>query len=101
MKLLRSRFRFLSLLLACAFLAVVVLCAGTVLKEADISLPALPRLPVTAGPEASPSFSPSPDTTPAEDAEDPPSASPETSPEKNENPGLSPEPDPEYNVFGL
>ena len=97
MKQMRSRFRLLTLLLACAFLLALVLCAGGVLKTAGVTLDSLSSLPVL-------SVSPSPD----------PSASPEISPEAGSaspmpdetpspsvSPGTDNSPEPEYNVFGL
>ena len=39
MKLMRSRFRLIALLLACVFLLTAVVCAASVLKQAGVTLP--------------------------------------------------------------
>ncbi len=89
MKQLRSRFRFLSLLLTCAFLLTAVLCAGKALREANITLPSLPLPVVSLSPEASAS----PESVSVDASE--------SSPDENHAPGVTPEADQEYNVFGL
>ena len=84
MKLMKSRFRLISLLLTCAFIVALVFCAVACLKTSGITLPKLPELPVS-------SPSPSgeiPEQTPVMSSEP-------SSPEKTE------EPETEYNVFGL
>ncbi len=103
MKQMRSRFRLLTLLLVCAFLAVTAICTGTALKAAGITLSSLLSVPapsatgtVQPASSVSPGVSPDPGATPG------PSDS-------NGVPGLfrdlfgEPDnsPDPEYNVFGL
>ena len=97
MKQMRSRFRLISLLLACAFLLTAAVCTGTVLKTAGITLQSLIALPaslvsVSPDPSASNGFSPDPETTPA------PSGLPAA---EIETPGTDNTPEPEYNVFGL
>ena len=92
MKRMRSRFRLISLLLACIFLLTAVVCTGSVLKQAGIALPVVQQvLPVAESP--APEVSP-PDekvvTTPPEAAED------EKLPEE-----ATIQPDSEYNLFGL
>ena len=92
MKLLRSRIRLVSILVACAFLVTAALCAGTVLRAGGITLPSLPSLgqDILSGPSAGP-----------EDTPDPDPASPAAEPPENTLPGVTLSPDPEYNVFGL
>lgn len=89
MKQMRSRFRLLSLLLACAFLLAMVLCAGKALKAAGITLSSLSSvtsLVTTASPD--------PGSPPAESTESP-------LPDGNPAPGTDNLPDQEYNIFGL
>ena len=97
MKQMRSRFRLLTLLLACAFFLVFVLCTGAVLRNAGVSLSSLTSLPV-AGVTASPDPPPSAGL-PAD--EEPSPAPSETVPEGDAAPGTDNIPDPQYNVFGL
>ena len=97
MKQMRSRFRLVTLLLVCAFLLTLVLCAGSVLKTAGISLSSLSSLPgigsvISPDPSLSPDSSPETEYTPA------PSDWPSDSPEPSETDIL---PFREYNVFGL
>ena len=97
MKQMRSRFRLITLLLVCAFLIVLALCTGSVLKSAGITLPSLSSLPLigaTASPDSfvSPAPSVSPDFSPV------PSGSPSSGPSF---PGTDNSPVPEYNIFGL
>lgn len=100
MKQMRSRFRLLTLLLACAFLVVIVLCTGHVLKNAGISLSSL-SIPLP-GVSASPDPSVSPDLSPAPDTTSDPSALPaETPSEDPAVPGTDNPPEVEYNVTGL
>ena len=92
MKRMRSRFRLISLLLACIFLLTAVVCTGSVLKQAGISLPVVHQvLPVPESPAPEASL---PDekvvTSPPETAED------ENLPEETTN-----QPNSEYNLFGL
>ena len=96
MKLMRSRFRLLTLLIVCAFLLTVVLCTGNVLKTTGISLSSL-SLPVP-GLTASPDPSVLPESSPA----------PESTPDpwagftvENTAPGTDTPPEEEYNVLGL
>ena len=96
MKLMRSRFRLLTLLIVCAFLLTVVLCTGNVLKTTGISLSSL-SLPVP-GLTASPDPSVLPESSPA----------PESTPDpwagftvENTAPGTDNPPEEEYNVPGL
>ena len=96
MKQMRSRFRLLTLLLVCAFLLTVVLCAGSVLRTAGITFASLSSLTVvsqTAPPDSSvpPDHSPDPA----------PTTLPENTSPGNTLPGTDNSPDPEYNVFGL
>lgn len=100
MKQMRSRFRLLTLLLACAFLAAVVLCTGHILKNAGISFSSLslplPGVSVSTDPSVSPGLSPAPDTTPD------PSALPAEIPSADPAvPGTDNPPEQEYNVTGL
>ena len=96
MKQMRSRFRLITLLLACAFLLTLVLCTGNALKTAGITLPSLSGLPGagSGNPSSSdlPEFSPGEETTPA------PS---ETFPDISYLPETDNSPEPEYNIFGL
>lgn len=84
MKLMKSRFRLISLLLLCFFLLTALLCTGASLKAAGVVLPKLNGLLPA---------SPSP---PAESPGETPSASPASPP-----PDGTPEPQADYNVFGL
>ena len=90
MKQMRSRFRLITFLLTCGLLLTILLCAGSVLRAAGISLPSFSAVP---SPEDAPSSSPGP------------SLSPEESPSPAPAESVSPEPDsapvPEYNLFGL
>ena len=97
MKQMRSRFRLLTLLLACAFFLVFVLCAGNALRTAGVSLDSLSTLPlarVTASPE------PSSAADASEDAETSPEPS-SPAPAESVSPGTDNIPDPQYNTFGL
>lgn len=100
MKQMRSRFRLITLLLVCAFLLTLSLCAGKVLKEAGISFSSL-SIPPIAGVVSSPDPAVSPDGSMAA-----PSASvpPDAIPAESAVPGTDNSPDPLYNnyeVFGL
>ena len=100
MKQMRSRFRLLTLLLACAFFLVLVLCAGNALRTAGFSLDSLSSLPfvrVSASPEPSPASSA---TVVPENTEPSPDPS-EVSPTESVSPGTDNIPDPQYNTFGL
>lgn len=85
----RSRFRLLALLMACAFFLTAVFCIGSQLQASGISLSSLPAL-TSVLPSLSPAASPS-------------DAPEETLPADGETPPPEPDnsPDPEYNTFGL
>jgi hypothetical protein len=92
MKLMRSRFRMISLLLACIFLLTAVLCTVSALKQAGIPLPSAQKLLPS-------SVSPAPETSPAEEELTPvptDSATDEILPEATDI-----QPDSEYNIYGL
>ena len=77
MKQMRSRFRLLTLLLACAFLVTLAVCAGSTLKAAGITLSSvISSLSVqgteTPVPSASPAVTPGPDAAPAPSDDSPP-----------------------------
>ena len=97
MKQMRSRFRLITLLLVCAFLMVIVLCTGSVLKTAGISLPSLSSLPlVTTAVSPDPADSSVPLSEPSLTPDPGETLSPGTA-----DPGTDNSPNPEYNVFGL
>ena len=99
MKQMRSRFRLLTLLLACAFLLVLVVCSGRILRESGISLSSLIPSSVPGAESPDPSVSPdSPAETPA--APDPGG---DTAPGSIREllQGTDNTPDPEYNTEGL
>ncbi len=97
MKQMRSRFRLLTLLLACAFLLTLVLCAGKTLKTAGITLDTL-LSPTAASGTPQPDSSVTPDpwfgAITVTDA-------PDTTPAGSEPPGTDNPPPAEYNLFGL
>ena len=97
MKQMRSRFRLITLLLVCAFVLTLAVCAGSVLKASGITLASLPRLPVI-GATPSPGPSVSPDASPSDEATPAPSEAPS---DGAVLPGTDISPDPEYNIFGL
>ena len=97
MKQMRSRFRLITLLLVCAFVLTLAVCAGSVLKESGVTLASLPKLPLIGCPP-SPDPSVTPDASPAEDPTPAPSEAPS---DETALPGTDISPDPEYNVFGL
>ena len=97
MKQMRSRFRLITLLLACSFLLVTILCVGSALKASHISLSSLFSMKPDIG-IVSPSLSVSPELSPGPEPSPFPSESPLT---ENASPGTDNSPDPEYNVFGL
>ena len=97
MKQMRSRFRLITLLLVCAFVLTLAVCAGSVLKASGITLASLPRLPVI-GAMPSPGPSVSPDASPSDEATPAPSEAPS---DGTVLPGTDISPDPEYNIFGL
>ena len=91
MKIMRSRFRLISLLLTCVFLLTAVICAVTALKQAGVALPSVQQtlkgssLP---SPESSLSLE---EATPA----------PDPSGDENVSEETTIQPDSEYNIFGL
>ena len=97
MKQMRSRFRFLTLLLVCAFLLTAVLCAGSLLKTAGITLPPLP------GTGSGTDIPPAAEETPAETLPPvvPETALPEADSPGVDSPGTDNPPETEYNLFGL
>ena len=92
MKLMRSRFRLIALLLACVILLTAVVCTASVLKQAGVTVPAMQQiLPA--------SESPSPETSPAGVESTPePSGTPG---DENASEETDIQPDSEYNIFGL
>ena len=94
---LRSRFRLITLLLACAFLLTLVLCTANVLKAAGVTLSSLSSLPFIGG-SPSPGPSVSPDSSPDTVLTPGPAV---TIPSGNIFPETDNTPDPEYNVEGL
>ena len=99
MKQMRSRFRLLTLLLACAYLLVLAVCTGRILRESGITLSSLLPSAVPGLVSPDPSLSPdSPAETPAApDAGD--DAAPGSFREFLQ--GTDNTPDPEYNTDGL
>lgn len=92
MKLMRSRFRLISLLLACVFLLTAVVCTVSALKQAGIALPSAQQL-------LPPTVSPSPEVSPAEEE-------PTPAPTDSTTDEILPETtdiqlDSEYNIYGL
>lgn len=92
MKLMRSRFRLISLLLVCIFLLTAVICAASAMKQAGVTFSSVQQ----ALPE---SGIPSLDSSPADGITTP--APSESSPDETENPGTDNSPVSEYNLFGL
>ena len=80
MKQMRSRFRLLTLLLACAFLVTLAVCAGSALKAAGITLSSLIPSPAVPGTET-----PEPDASPAVQGTE--------TPELSDSPAVTPGPD--------
>ena len=96
MKLLRSRFRLITLLLACLFLLAAIICTASALKQAGIVLPSVQQvLP------ASPSHSPEPSPAVEEEKEEEPPVSSEIPAVENLPGETDIRPDSEYNIFGL
>ena len=91
MKLMRSRFRLIALLLACVFLLTAVVCTASVLKQTGVTVSAVQQiLPASESPsETSPSRE---ETTPE------PSETPD---DENASEETDIQPDSEYNTFGL
>lgn len=96
MKQMRSRFRFITLLLVCGFLLALAVCTGNALKTAGVSLSSLSSLPVIGGTSPAPSVFPS--SSPAEESPPVPAETPSAGPV---SPATDIFTDPEYNVFGL
>ena len=96
MKQMRSRFRLITLLLVCAFLLTLALCAGSALKTAGITLSSISSDMTSivdtfaAGTSASPETASMEETTPV-----PADVLPEESP----LPGADNSPVPEYNDY--
>lgn len=100
MKQMRSRFRFLTLLLVCGFLLALVLCAGNLLKTAGISLPRLPSAAVSPSPlPAGESAEPAPPA--PEGTLSPSSPLTEDPAMETVSPGTDNLTQTEYNLFGL
>ena len=95
MKLMRSRFRLISLLLTCVFLLTVVVCAASALRQAGIPLPALPSVQQVL----QPSVSPSPEASPSEEEASPAPPAAETVENLPQETDI--QPDSEYNIYGL
>ena len=97
MKQMRSRFRLITLLLVCAFVVTLVLCTGSVLKAAGISLSSLSSVSVPDS-TVSPDTSLSPESPAGTESSPAPSdfAAPES-----DFPGTDNSADPEYNTYGL
>ena len=107
MKKMRSRFRFITLVLACSFLLAIVICTVNVLKSTGVSIPDLSSLPnvfapVSPEPEKAPDVSPVPEESPG-DVPGPGSTPVPASvrPDDAVSPGTDILPNPEYNPFGL
>ena len=100
MKQMRSRFRLLTLLMACAFLLVLVLCTGNVLKTAGIDLNSLSSLLPQPGASVSPDASVSPGESNTQDSWSIWGFTPAPA-ETTPSPGTDNSPNPEYNLFGL
>ena len=96
MKLMRSRFRLISLLLTCILVLTVAVCAVSVLKEGGFTLPA-PQQVLSSSPLPSPEASP--ETSPEASADTP--APPGTAGDENVPEETDIRPDSEYNIFGL
>ncbi len=97
MKQMRSRFRLITLLLVCAFLVVLVLCTGSVLKTNGVTISSLSSLPAVSG-TASPEPAADVETPPAGDVPSAPSVIPS---DETVFPETDSTPNPEYNIFGL
>ena len=91
MKLMRSRFRLIALLLACVFLLTAVICTASVLKQTGVTVPAVQQiLPASESPS---------ETSPAREETTPePSETPD---DENASEETDIQPNSEYNTFGL
>ncbi len=91
MKLMRSRFRLIALLLACVFLLTAVVCTASVLKHTGVTVSAVQQiLPASESPS---------ETSPAREETTPePSETPD---DENASEETDIQPDSEYNTFGL
>ena len=103
MKLLRSRFRLISLLLTCVFLLTALVCTVTALKQAGVPLPSVQQvLQPSSSPAADAAATPSPQSTdqtiPSEETGIPETVSPETDAPLKETDIPT---DSEYNIYGL
>ena len=98
MKQMRSRFRLITLLLVCAFFLALVLCTGSVLKEANVSISALASDVTSAIENNVPASSVSPDASPANEITPAPSGS---LPVESVQPGNDSFPEQVYNTQGL
>ena len=98
MKQMRSRFRLITLLLVCAFLLTLVLCAGSVLKTANITLSSLSSGVNYVVDKVVPAVSVSPEISSGEESTPAPS---EAVTPGALFPGTDNSPNPEYNVYGL
>ena len=99
MKLMRSRFRLIALLLACGFLLTAVLCAASVLKQEGFDFS-------SAWPLLTVSDSPAPDASPAGAEADPAGTEADPAPSGKSDPEnltekVTIQPDSEYNIAGL
>ncbi len=97
MKQMRSRFRMITLLLVCAFLLTLSLCAGNALRSAGITLSSFSPSDlideiIPVNPSVSPDAFPEADSSPA------PS---EAIQQETPFPDSDISPNPEYNIFGL
>ena len=98
MKQMRSRFRLITLLLVCAFLLTLVLCAGKALKVAGVTLSSVSSGVVSVMDKMNPETSVSPEPSPA--AESTPGAPESVSPDPA-LPGTDNSVDLEYDISGL
>ena len=91
MKLMRSRFRLIALLLACVFLLTAVVCTASVLKQTGVTVSAVQQiLPASESPS---------ETSPVREETTPePSETPD---DENASEETDIQPDSEYNIFGL
>ena len=98
MKQMRSRFRLITLLLVCAFLLTLVLCVGSMLKKANVTLSSISTDVTSIVDTVLPESSVSPETSPAEDITPAPS---ESHPDESVPPVNDSFPKQEYNIYGL
>lgn len=98
MKQMRSRFRLITLLLVCAFFLALVLCTGSALKEANISISTITTEATSTFDNYWPASSVSPDASPANEITPAPSGS---LPVESVQPGNDSFPEQVYNTQGL